>query len=121
MHFRQLLQKPLHFLYLGEQLFFCLKFRGVHTAPRTPQSHGMFQVQHLVVNDVIDRVLGNPGMVKNAADYDGIVGRIVVSQAVTLVIATPSHLWSGQESVKKTAVEVFKHRLQIVSMSLGRA
>ena len=82
MRWLQLLQEAFNIFQLREQFFFCLEFRGVDATAAAAQPHRMFQMQHLVVNDVIDGVLWNAGMVENAAYYDGIVRRIVVSEAV---------------------------------------
>src|SRR5712692_2895761 len=79
----------------------------------------MLQMQHLVVNDVVDGVLRDPGMVEDTAYHNGVVGWIVVAQAVTGTLVAPGQLRAGHESMEKTAVEVFEDRLQVVGTTLG--
>ncbi len=39
----------------------------------------MFEVEHLVVEEVLDRAAGGVGTVEDATDYDGVVGGVVVA------------------------------------------
>ena len=64
----------------------------MHAATAPAQLHGMFQVQHLVIDDVFHRVAGNPRMIEDATHDDGVVGGIVVAKAVAGVVAAPGHL-----------------------------
>ena len=102
---------------MRKDLLFQLEFRGVHTAPAAPQFHGMFQVKHLVVNNVLDRVTRDPGMVEDPTDHDGIMRRIVMAEAVAGVIAALGHLGTCQESEKETLIEVLEDLVEVVHLA----
>ena len=40
---------------------------------------GMFEVEHLVVEEVLDRAARSVGTIEDAADDDGVVGGVVVA------------------------------------------
>src|ERR1700726_2911977 len=50
-----------------------LKFRRVHAAPAPTQSHRMLQMQHLVVDDVLEHIGRHCDVIEDAADDDRIV------------------------------------------------
>jgi hypothetical protein len=80
----------------------------------------MLQVEHLMVNDVVDGVLRDSRMIEDPTHYDGIVSGIVMTQAVAGTVAAPGELWPGQKPVEKSGVQIFKHRLQIIDPTLCR-
>ncbi len=88
-------------------------------AATAPQLYGMFQVQHLVKEDVLDGVAGHARVIKNATDDDGIVGRIVMSEAAAGVILAPGKLRASQKPMKKPAVEIVEDFFEMVMMSAG--
>src|ERR1700746_715533 len=75
-------QEALGRLELRKLLFFGAELGGVHATPRTAEPDRMPKVQHLVIDDVLHHVAGNRGVVKDAADDDGIVGGIVMPEQV---------------------------------------
>jgi len=77
----------------------------------------MLQVQHFVVEDVLNRRTGNSGMIEDAADYDRIVRRIVMAKSIAGTIAAPCQLGTGHESMEESRVQFFKDSFQIVSAS----
>ena len=93
----------------------------MHTPPAAPKFDWVLQVQHLVVEDVFDRVAGDAGVVEDAADDDGVVGGIVVSEAAAGVVLAPGKLGSAEESVKEAAVEVVEDFFEVIVMAAGRA
>src|ERR1700733_6577671 len=90
----------------------------MHAATAAAQLHGMFQVQHFVIDDVFDGVAGNSGMIKNAAHHDSVMGGIVVTKAVAGMVAAPSHSGSSEKAVEESRVEVVENVFQIVSPAL---
>src|SRR5579864_7776569 len=102
-----MLKKRFGFIQLRKEFFLCLKFSRMHTAPAAAQFHGMLEVQHFVVNDVFDRVARNSRVVEDPTDNYGIVRRIVVAESVASVIAAPGHLWSSQQAIKESPVQIF--------------
>ena len=100
------------------KLLFGLEFRGVHTAAAAAQFYGVLQVKHLVVDDIFDGVARNARVVEDAAHHDGVVGRIVMAEPVASVVAAPSHVRPGQQSVKESLVQIFKNIFQVIGSSL---
>ena len=66
-----------------EQLLLGSKFRGMNTPPAAAQMDGMFEVQHLVVDDVFEDAKWHERMIENTADDNRVVGRVVVTQTVS--------------------------------------
>jgi len=105
----QVLKKSFGSVPVREQFFFGLEFRGMHATAAAAQFHGMFQVQHFVINDVLHSVVGNSGVIEDAAHDDGIVGRIVVAKPVAGVIAAPSHPRPAQQAEKESGIQVVEN------------
>ena len=78
----QVFQEQLGLIQMREELFFRLEFSRVHTAAAATQFDGEFKVQHLVIDDVLDRVTRYTWMIENTTNDDDVVGGIVVSQTV---------------------------------------
>src|SRR5579864_37479 len=76
---------------MGKELFLVLKGPRVHAAPASAQLNRMAQVKHLVKHEIFDRVTGHGRAVKDTADHNGVVGRIVVAQALPRAILAPGH------------------------------
>ena len=68
------------FSQLRESCFICLELPGVDAAADTPHTDRVFEVEHLVVEQVLDGVTGAGGAIKDAADDDGVVGGVVVAE-----------------------------------------
>ena len=83
---------------MREELFFRLEFSRVHTAAAATQFDGEFKVQHLVIDDVLDRVTRYTWMIENTTNDDDVVGGIVVSQTVAGVILTPRQVGTSQQA-----------------------
>src|SRR5512146_533803 len=105
---------------MGKELFFFLEFLSVNAAPGSAHLHRMPQVQHLVVDEVLDRLSRNARVVEDAAHNDCIVRRVVVAQHVAGVIATPGHLRPCEKPVEKSEVQLVENAIEIVDMALGR-
>ncbi len=63
----------------GEEAFFGLELAGVHAAAAGFDADRMFEVEHLVVEEVFDRAARCVGAVEDAGDDDGVVGGVVVA------------------------------------------
>ena len=66
----------------GKQLLLFLKLLRMDAAAATPQLHWMFQVQHLVVHDVLGHETRHANVIEHSADDDGVVRRIEVAEQV---------------------------------------
>ena len=76
----QALEVGLGFFELGEEAFFGLELAGVDAAAAGFDADGVLEVQHLVVEEVLDGAAGSIGAVEDAGDDDGVVGGVVVAQ-----------------------------------------
>src|SRR5262249_56793426 len=104
---------------LRKQFLFRMELRWVDAAAAAVQLDRMPQMQHLVVDDVVDGIAGDCGVIEDAADHDGIVRRVVVPEQVTSSAVTPAHAGAGLHSSEETAVEVLEDGVQVVDSSLG--
>ena len=77
-------------------------------------------MQHFVIDEIFDSASRYIGAIEDAADYDCVVRWIIVSQALSRRVMAPGHQRTGQKSVKKTGVEIFKYPLQVVMTALCR-
>ena len=104
---------------LGEEFFFGLKLWRVDAPSATAKSYGVLEMEHLVIDDVLDRRPRHAGMVEDTAHHNGVMGGIIVAQMIAGTFAAPGHPGTCQQSVKETGVKVIKDSLQIVGMTLG--
>ncbi len=116
----QSLQKRLRPLPLRKQLLLRIELRRVHAPPAAAQPYRMFQMQHLVINNVLNGEAGNRRVIENAADHNRIVRRIVVPQNPPRPRRAPAHARPPHQSIKKSPVQILKDRVQIVNMPLRR-
>src|SRR5260370_36524858 len=93
----------------------------MHASSAPPQLDRVLQVQHLVEEDVFNRVARHARVVEDAADDDGVVGRVIVAKAAAGVVPAPGKLRAAHESVEKAAVEIVENFFQMVVMAAGRA
>jgi len=114
----QKFKEGLRLVQVREEFFLRLKFARMHAAAAATQFHGMLQVQHLVIDDVFHGVRGNSRVIEYTAHDDGIVGGIVMAEAVAGVVAAPCHLGSGQQAVEESRVQVLENIFQIVGSTL---
>src|ERR1700720_1644416 len=80
----------------------------------------MFQMQHLVIHDVLESATWNGRVVEDATYHDRVMSGIVVPEAVACMIAAPSHPRPGQEPEKEARVQFVEDCFQVVSMATGR-
>ena len=77
------------------------KSRGVIVAPAVDYSRPMFDVQHLVEEDIFDEPFGDVGGVERFANGDRFVGRVVMAEN-----AARAPLRPGQSGLINLAVKV---------------
>jgi len=63
----------------GEEALFGLELAGVHAAASGFDADGMLEVEHLVVEEVLDGAARGVGAIEDAGDDDGVVGGVVVA------------------------------------------
>lgn len=91
----------------------------MHASPAASQLDGMLQVQHFVINDVLDSRSRDVRMVEDPAHNNGIVCGIIVAEAVSGSVRAPGKARSAQQRVKESGVEMVEDFFQIVGMSYG--
>jgi hypothetical protein len=74
---------------LGEETLFGLKLARVNTAAAGFNADGMFEVEHLVVEEVLDCAAWGVGAIEDAGDDDGVVGGVVVAEHAACVMGRP--------------------------------
>jgi hypothetical protein len=107
-------------LQLRKQSLFIMKFPRVHAAAAPPHFYRMLQMQHLVKQNVLDRITRHPRMIKNAADNNRIVRRIVMSQTAARLFSAPGELRAPHQPMKKSPVQIVENFFQMIMMSARR-
>src|SRR5579864_2949405 len=117
----QALQEGIRLSHAWEKLFLGLKLRGMDAPAAAAQLDGVFQVEHFVVDDVIQHVPRHGGMIEDTADDDGVVRGIVVAEDAAGLGLAPAHAGTGHQAMEKAAVQVLKDGLEIVEVAAGGA
>jgi hypothetical protein len=73
----------------GEETLFGLELAGVNAAAAGFDADGVLEVEHLVVEEILDRAAWGVGAVEDSADDDGIVGGVVVTKHSASVMGGP--------------------------------
>ncbi len=92
----------------------------MHAPAAASQPDRVLEVQHLVIDDVLHRELGDSRVIEDAAHHDGVVSGIVMPQPVACVLAAPRHLRTGQQSVEELRVQTVEDGLEVIGVTLGR-
>ena len=100
-----------------EETLLGLKLAGVNTAASGLYADGMLEVQHLVVEQILDRAARCIGPVEDAADHDGVVSRVVVAQHAAGVVGAPREDGSAQQAVEEARVERVEDLVEVEVMA----
>ena len=65
----------------------------------------VLEVEHLVVEEILDGAAGGVGAVEDSADDDGVVGCVVVAEHAACVMGAPGKDGAAEESMEETGVE----------------
>src|SRR5437762_834982 len=79
----------------------------------------MLEVEHLVVEEVLDRAAGGVGTIEDAADDDGVVGGVVVAEHAAGVMGAPGKCGAAEEAVEEAGVQGLEDFVEIVVVSGG--
>ncbi len=80
---------------------------------------GVLEVEHLVVEEVLDGAAGGVGAVEDAAYDDGVVGGVVVAEHAAGVVGAPGKDGAAEESVEETGVEGVEDFVEVVVVADG--
>jgi hypothetical protein len=103
----------------GEETLFGLELAGVDAAAAGFDADGMFEVEHLVVEEVFDGAARSVGAIEDARDDDGVVGRVVVAEHAAGVMGAPGERGAAEEAVEETGIEGLEDLVEIVVMAGG--
>ena len=104
---------------LGEEGFFGLEFTGVDAAAEASHFYGMLEVEHLVVEQVVEGVAGAGGAVEDLAYDDGVVGGVVVAEHAASMVGGPGQRRATQEAVEEARVERFEDFIEMEEAAFG--
>src|SRR6476646_4929651 len=91
----------------------------MHLATAAAKLDGMPQVQHLVIDEILDGIERDARRIENAADDDGVVRGIIVAQAAERLVAAPGHLRPGHQAVEKAEIQAVKNPVEIIVPAFG--
>jgi hypothetical protein len=99
---------------LGKETFFSLELARVNAAASSFDPDGMFEVEHLMVEEIFDSAARRIRTVKDAADYDGVVGGIIVTQHATGMMSGPGERGATEETVEEASVKRLEDLVEVV-------
>ena len=103
----------------GEEALFGLELAGVDAAAAGFDADGMLEVEHLVVEEILDGAARGVGAVEDAGDDDGVVGGVVVAEHAAGVVGAPGEGGAAEEAVEETGVEGLEDFVEIVVVAGG--
>ena len=74
----------------------------------------MLEVEHFVVEKVLDGAAGSVGTVEDARDDDGVMGGVVVSEHAAGVMGAPSQRGAAEKAVEEAGVERLEDFVEII-------
>ncbi len=90
---------------IGKETLFGLELAGVDAAAAGFDADGMLEVEHLVVEQILDGATRGVGAIEDAADDDGVVGGVVVAEHAAGVVGAPGERGPAEEAVEEAGVE----------------
>jgi len=103
----------------GKEALLGLKLAGVDTAAAGFDADGVLEVEHLVIEEVLDGAAWGVGAIEDAGDDDGVVGGVVVTEHAAGVLGAPGEGGSAEEAVEEAGVEGLEDFVEIVVVSGG--
>jgi hypothetical protein len=103
----------------GEEALFGLELPGVDAAATSFDADGVLEVEHLVVEEVLDGAAGGIGAIEDAADDDCVVRCVVVAEHAAGVVGAPGEGGTTEETVEEAGVEGFEDFVEIVVVAAG--
>src|SRR5271163_2335983 len=79
----------------------------------------MLEMEHLVVEEVLDGAARGVGAVEDAGDDDGVVSGVVVAEHAAGVVGAPGEGGAAEEAVEEAGVEGLEDFVEIVVMAGG--
>jgi hypothetical protein len=103
----------------GEEALLGLELAGVDTAAAGFDADRMLEVEHLVVEKILDCAPWRVGAVEDAGDDDRVVGGVIVAEHAASVVSGPRERGTAEEAVEETRVEGLEDLVEVVMMANG--
>jgi hypothetical protein len=104
---------------MREETLLGLEFAGVNAAASGLHADGMLEVQHLVVEQILDGAARSVGAIEDAADHDGIVGRVIVAEHAAGVVRAPGEDRASEKTMEEARIQRIEDLIQIKLMTYG--
>jgi hypothetical protein len=91
----------------------------VDAATEAAHLDGMLEVEHLVVEQVLEGVAGAGGAVEDLADDDGVVGGVVVAEGALGVVLAPGEVGPAEQAAEETSVEIVEDFFEMEEAAVG--
>jgi hypothetical protein len=91
----------------------------VDAAAAGPDADGVFEMEHLVIEEILDGAAWGVGAIEDAADDYGVVGSVVVPEHAAGVVGAPGERGAAEEAVEETGVEGLEDFVEIVVVAGG--
>ncbi|WP_433973178.1 hypothetical protein [Tunturiibacter lichenicola] len=102
-----------------EEALFGLELAGVDAAAASFDADRVLEVEHLVVEEILDGATRGVGAVEDAGDDDGVVRCVVVAEHAAGVVGAPGEGGATEETVEEAGVEGLEDFVEIVVMAAG--
>jgi hypothetical protein len=103
----------------GEETLFGLELARVNATAAGFDANWMFEVEHLVIEEILDCAAWRVGTVEDAADDDGVMSGVVVAEHATGVVGAPCERGPAEEAVEEASVERLEDFVKVVVVTGG--
>ena len=80
----------------------------------------MFDVQHLVIKDVLDKPFRNIDGIQSLADRNAVVDVVVMTENALRASLRPRDRRLRNRAIEVTTIQLAKHSIKIVNLTLRR-
>lgn len=87
-------------------------------SPAAAELYGVPQMEHFMVDKILNGIERYERGIENAADDDGVMRRIIVAQASQSLISAPGHLRSGHQAMEETQIQLVKNAIKVIVLAL---
>ncbi len=103
---------------LREEFFFDAEFARVGDERTSGAACGMFDMEHFVVEDVLDDELRDERMIHAAVEKDLIGAGIVAAELAAPGTSAPTEMRAGERAAEKFLVKQFEHGREVEVQTL---
>lgn|SRR5579862_4996546 len=107
------------FFELRELPFIGFELRRMNATSQAAAADGMLEVEHLVVEQVLDCVARAGRAIEDAAYDDGVVRSIVVAERALGVVFAPGEVGAAEKTSEEAQVQRVEHFFKVVVAAFG--